>query len=78
MKGRELAAGADGRPAAAVGRKGVVPGKGSRGKGAMAADRVEASGPGRLLLAAFAEGVVGSFCREVRLGASREPRGRRA
>jgi hypothetical protein len=36
-------------------------------------------GGGRLLLAAFAEeGVVGSFCRGVRLGASREPRGRRA
>jgi hypothetical protein len=41
--------------------------------GAMAAGRAEASGPGRLLLAVFAkEGVVGSFCRGVRLGASRE------
>jgi hypothetical protein len=41
--------------------------------GAMATGRAEASGPGRLLLAAFAkEGVVGSFCRGVRLGASRE------
>jgi hypothetical protein len=41
--------------------------------GAMAAGRAEASGPGRLLLAAFAkEGVMGSFCRGVWLGASRE------
>jgi hypothetical protein len=45
----------------------------------MAAGRAEASGPRHLLLAAFAEeGVMGSFCRGVRLGASREPRGRRA